>query len=330
MPILGEVENLEDMMRMLADAPEDQRKSMMKSRLEMVAAMPEDQRLNAMSEMISAIAKFSEEKRKRMIASRNRIIAEFPPGTRDSIMKARVKLAMKLPKEVNETDMMTMMQLLPELPEDLRMTFVNSIKHHMEEAGMPMPAMPGKSMTGAPMVKPAAPSGPVDMVKAQEEMMRQLASVSEEMRRTGLKGRWDEILKGSDQSLGDSIKVMMQALSRLTDDQRRTLIRTRTDVIGSLNEDQIKRALGARGMAMKGLESLDNEDKMITMEEMPWVPEGPRMRFSNTMMSFMKSMGMPPPPMPSTPVHHGKPMEKKGFFTKSLKCTTCGRGLPTM
>lgn len=324
---------MEDMMRMLADAPEEQRKNMMKSRLEMVAAMPEDQRLNAMSEMISAIAKFSEDKRKKMIASRNRIIAEFQPATRDSIMKARVKLAMKLPKEVNETDMMTMMQLLPELPEDLRMTFMNSMKHHMEEAGMSMPAMPGMVMSAAAPSKPAAPSapsGPADMVKAQEDMMRQLASASEEMRGTALKGRWDEILKGSDQSLGESIKVMMQALSRLTDEQRRTLIRTRTDIIGSFSEDQIKRILASRGMAMKGLESLDNEDKMIAMEEMPWVPEGPRMRFSNTMTSFMKSMGMPPPLMPSTPVHHGKPMEKKGFFTKNWKCGVCGRGLPAM
>lgn len=318
-------------MRMLADAPEEQRRSMMKSRLEMVAAMPEDQRLNAMSEMISAITRFSEDKRKKMIASRNRIVAEFPPATRDTIMKTRVKLAMKLPKEVNETDMMTMMQTVPELPEDLRMTFINSLKHHMEEAGMPMPAMPGMAMPSAGAKPPAAtPSGPADMVKAQEDMMRQLASAKDEMRRTALKGRWDEILRGSDQSLQESIRVMMQALSRLPDEQRRTLIRTRTEVVGSLDENQIKRVLAARATAMKGDEKLDNEDIMISMEEMPWVPEGPRMRFSNTMMSFMKSMGMPPPPMPSTPMHHGKPMEKKGLFSKSWKCQTCGHGFPAM
>ncbi len=81
-------------------------------------------------------------------------------------------------------------------------------------------------------------------------------------------------------------------------------------------------------MALKGMESLDKEDQMIASEEMPWVPEGPRMRFANVMTNFMKSMGMNPPPMPSTPVHHGKPMEKKGLFSKSWKCPACGRGFP--
>ena len=318
-------------MRMLADAPEEQRKAMMKSRLEMFAAMPEDQRLNGMGEMVSILAKFPADKRRRMIGTRNRVVAEFPPATRDTIMRARVKLAMKLPKEVHDTDMMTIMETLPELPEDLRMTFMSSMKQQMEEAGMPMPAMPGMTMPAAAPTKPAAPPtppAPVDMVKAQEDMMKQLASAPDEMRKSALKGRWDELLKGSDQILQDGVKVMMQALARLPDEQRRTMVRTRTEVLGSLNEDLIKRILGARGMAMKGLEKIDNEDKMIMMEEAPWVPEGPRMRFTSTMTSFMKAMGMALPPMPPSPVHHGKAMERKGLFSKSWKCATCERGFP--
>ncbi len=320
-------------MRMLADAPEEQRKSMMKSRFEMFAAMPEDQRLNGMAEMISALARFPTDKRKRMIRTRNHVIAELTSPQRDSIMKSRLKLSMKLPKEVHETDMMTMMETLPELPEELRTTFVGSLKKSMEEAGMPLPAMLSATMPTTSGQKPTAPTSPAtstDMVKAQEEMMRQLVTASHEMRKTALKGRFDEILRGSDGTLRDSIKVMMQALARLPDDQRRTIIRTRTEVVGSLAEDQIKRILAARTMAMKDNTSLDNEDKMIGMEEMPWVPEGPRMRFVDTMISFMKSMNMPPPPMPATPIHHGKPMEKKGFFSKSWKCLNCGRGFPAM
>ncbi len=324
---------MEDMMRMLADAPEEQRKAMMKSRLEMVAAMPEDQRLNAMSEMISAIARFPDDKRKKMISTRNRIVAEFPPSTRDTIMQARVRLAMKLPKDVNEKDMTIMMQTLPELPDDLRMSFANSMKHQFEEAGMQMPSMPGMAKPAPQPTKAAtpsaapAPSGPVDMVKAQEDMMKQLAAASEEMRRSALKGRWDELLRGPDSALSDAMTVMMQALGRLTGEQRRTIIRTRTDVIGSLTEDQIKRILGHH-FQLKIPERILSEDRMLMAEELPWVPEGPRMRFANTMNAFMKSMGMSSPPMPSTPVHHGKPMEKKGVFSKSWRCTTCNRGFP--
>jgi len=325
------VKKMEDMIRMLAGAPVDQRRAMMKSRLEMLAAMPKEQRLNGMAEMITAVSRLPEEKRKIMISDRNRIVAEFSPETRDTIMESRVALAMKLPKEVNELDMMTIMQTLPDLPENLKMVFVGSMKRHMEAAGMPMPQMPGMAMPGQGAIKAAAaaaPSGPADMLKAQEDMMRQLATAPEEMRRSALKGRFDEILAGSDDQLRDSLKVMMQALSKLSDGQRRTLIGTRSYVIGSRSDDQIKRILTARAMAMKGLENLDKEDRMVMMEEMPWVPEGPRMRLSNVMMSFMKSMGMPPPPMPSTPMHHGKPMQKTGFFSKSWKCETCGRGFP--
>lgn len=323
---------MEDMIRMLADVPEEQRKAMIKSRLEMVAAMPEEQRSNAMSEMISAIARLPDDKRTKMISTRNRVVAEFPNATRDSIMRTRIKVGTKLPKGVNESDMTTMMQTLGELPDNLKTGFVNSMKAQFEEAGMAMPQMPGMAMPALQPDKQSASapasSGPVDMVKAQEDMMRQLASAPEAMRRTALRGRWDEILKGSDQGVGESIKVMMLALARLPDEQRRSLIRTRTEVIGSLDEDQIKRILRGRTMAMKGTEDIDREDQMIAMEEMPWVPEAPRMRFATTMSSYMKSMGMAAPSMPSTPVHHGKPMEKKGFISKNWRCATCGRGFP--
>lgn len=319
---------------MLADAPEEQRRAMMKSRLEMVAAMPDDQRLNAMSEMVSAIARFPEDKRRRMVSTRNRIIAEFPPSIRESIMQTRIKLVTTLPKEVNEKDIKTMIQMLPELPDDLRVTFVNSLKSSFEAADMPLPPIPGIAMPTPQPTKEVAPvaaptaAGPADMVKAQESMMRQLATAPEDMRKSGLTARWNEILAGSDQTVVDSIKVMMQAVARLPDEQRRTLIRTRTEVVGSLSEDQIKRILSARVEAMKGLDRLDKEDQTISIEEMPWVPEGPRMHFANAMTSFMKSMGMSSPPMASTPVHHGRPMEKKGLFSKSWKCAVCDRGFP--
>ncbi len=317
-------------MRMLADAPEEQRRAMLKSRFEMFAAMPEDQRLNGMAEMITALTRFPPDKRKRLIRTRNLVIAEFPPSTRETIMKARIQLGMKLPKDVNDTDMATMMETLPELPEDLRATFVGSLKKGFETLGMAPPQMPGMApLSPTPkQVQAPSPAESVDIIKAQEDMMRKLAAASEEMRTAAVKGRFEEILRGSDESVENSVKVLLQAISKLPDDQRRALIRTRTQVIGALSEEQIRRLLRARAIAGKEIQSIENEDKMIAAEELPWVPAIERGRFMNTMTAFIKSMNMPPPPMPSTPVHHAKPMQKKGIFSKSWKCETCGRGFP--
>ncbi len=315
---------------MLAEAPEEQRRPLLKSRLEMLAGMPEEQRLNGMSEMITAVARLPPDKRAKLISTRNAVIAEFPPATRDTVMQARIKLSGQLPKEVNEADMATMLQTASTLPGDLRATFLESLKANLQKAGMPLPPMLGLQ-TPAPAA-PSVPSAPQvpNMVEAQAAMMRQLAAADEGMRRTALKGRWDEVLKGSDQDVANSVKVMGLALAKLPDDQRRTLIRSRTDVIGSLPETQIQRILTARATGLRENPDVDKEDRMITAEELPWVPAEPRQRFVSTMTSFAKSMNMPLPPMPQTPVHHGRPMAKKGFVSKRWECETCGRGYPAM
>ncbi len=297
----------------------------------MLAAMPEEQRLNGMSEMISAVARLPADKRAKLIATRNVVIAEFQPAARDTVMQARVKLAGRLPKEVNEADMSTMLQTAQSLPDNLKSTFFNSLKANLEEAGMPMPQMPGQR---APAPSPPSPPSPpaqsqaADMVEAQANMMKQLAAANEGMRRTALKGRWQEVLKGSDQDVANSVKVMMQALAKLPDDQRRTMIRERTEVVGALAEADIRRILAARATGLKDNQGLDIEDRMITAEELPWVSQAPRERFASTMAAFAKSMNMPLPPMPQTPVHHGQPMAKKGLFSKSWECQTCHRGFP--
>jgi hypothetical protein len=301
---------MEDMIRMLADAPEEQRKPLLKSRLEMLAAMPEEQRLNGMSEMITAVARLPPEKRAKLISTRNAVIAEFPPATRDTVMQARIKLAGQLPKEVNEVDMAAMLQTASTLPANLQATFLESLRANLQKAGMPLFPMPGPQAP-APAA-PSAPSGPQppSMVEAQVSMMKQLAVANEGMRRTALRGRWEEVLKGSDEDVANSVKVMSLALAQLPDEQRRTLIRSRTEVIGSLPEAQIRRILAARAAGLKENPKLDQEDRIIIVEELPWVAAEPRQRFVSTMTSFARSMNMPMPQMPQTPAHHGMPMAK--------------------
>jgi hypothetical protein len=127
------------MMRLLADAPADQRKMMVKSRIEMFLSSDETHRRAGMKDMVLALSRLSPDQRKRLVSTRSLVIAELPPDKRDTVMASRVALAMELPAEVHKADMQAVMETLPEIPENLRQSFVDSMKKAMEAAGVPAP-----------------------------------------------------------------------------------------------------------------------------------------------------------------------------------------------
>ncbi len=126
-------------MRLLADAPADQRKMMIKSRIEMFLASDETHRRAGMKDMVLALSRLNPDQRKRLVSTRSLVIAELPLDKRNTIMASRVALAMELPAEVHKADMQAMMETISEIPENLRQSFVDSIKSAMAAAGMPAP-----------------------------------------------------------------------------------------------------------------------------------------------------------------------------------------------
>lgn len=126
-------------MRFLADAPTDQRKMMIKSRIDMFLASDETNRRTGMKDMLTALSHLSPDQRKRLVSSRSLVIAELPPDKRNTIMASRVALAKELPSEVHQADMQAVMETLPEIPEGLRQGFMESINKAMAAAGMPLP-----------------------------------------------------------------------------------------------------------------------------------------------------------------------------------------------
>ena len=60
---------MEDMMRFLADAPADQRKAMVKSRIEMFLSADEPNRRNGMKEMITALSRLNPDQKKRLVST---------------------------------------------------------------------------------------------------------------------------------------------------------------------------------------------------------------------------------------------------------------------
>ncbi len=119
----------------LANATEEQRRPMMKSRIEMFVYQPPDQRLKGMGEMVTIVAGMNDEQRKKMIRSRN---VELPDDPKTVIMATRIALAKTLPGDIHKLDMKIMIEAIPEMPKDLQTKFRQTLKEQMQAAGLSM------------------------------------------------------------------------------------------------------------------------------------------------------------------------------------------------
>ncbi len=133
---------MEDMIKMLADAPEEQRLKMVTERVKMIAGQPEEQRVESVKGMVSAIFKLDDKKIGPFIKTRTKAILGLSPEERMAMMVARAKAGPKLPENVNKGDMKYTMTSIQDYPEDKQMAFKQGLKKAFDTAGLPMPDMP--------------------------------------------------------------------------------------------------------------------------------------------------------------------------------------------
>lgn len=129
-------EEAEAMVRMLADAPEAQRRAVMAERFKTIASQSEDQKVDAVKGLVLAISKLDDKKRMEFIKSRTEVVAEFPIDVRNALQTARVKAGGEIPEKVNMSDMMSMMQAIHEWPEEKRKMFKENLGGVFKELGM--------------------------------------------------------------------------------------------------------------------------------------------------------------------------------------------------
>lgn len=122
------MEDLEQMVKMLANAPEDQRKAMLQQRIDMFLGMPEEMRVNAMMGMVSSIAKLSPEESRRLIRTRTAVVAAYTDEQRTVLLSSRMKAGAQLPPEVHMKDMETVEAIVPELPANLRANITKTLQ----------------------------------------------------------------------------------------------------------------------------------------------------------------------------------------------------------
>ena len=149
--------DMDDMIKMLADAPEEQRKTMIIERFKMIGSQPEEQRVQSVKGILLAVAKLDPKKKQDFIRTRTNAMLELPQDTRKAIQVARVKAGGQVPEEVNQSDMMGILQTCMAWPKERHKMFMDNLGAVFKDLGMQMPDV--------------------------ESMMQMMAKTSEEMKK---------------------------------------------------------------------------------------------------------------------------------------------------
>jgi hypothetical protein len=106
---------MEDMVRALAQAPEDQRKTMLRDRLNTFLSAPEKEAKESMKTMLNALQKLPEDGRRRLVKSRTECLCEFPENERSKLMGIHMAATSEVSSDVAMTDMQATEAIVPEL-----------------------------------------------------------------------------------------------------------------------------------------------------------------------------------------------------------------------
>ena len=132
-------QELESMVKMLSDSPEDQRKSMITERFKMIASQPDEQRVGTVKGLVVAISKLDDRKRKEFVRTRTNAVAELPTETRKTIQASRVKAGATLPQDLNMRDMALTLEAAYLWPPEKRAMFKENLGAAFTEVGQPIP-----------------------------------------------------------------------------------------------------------------------------------------------------------------------------------------------
>jgi DNA-directed RNA polymerase specialized sigma24 family protein len=122
------------MVKMLAEAPENQRITMLESRLREFAAMADKQRAEAMAQMIKAVATLPPDKRVTLAKSRIDCLCEkFDPSTRKALAATHMMALMNVPEATRKADLEATFGCLNQVSAKNRSEFANTMKAIMAE-----------------------------------------------------------------------------------------------------------------------------------------------------------------------------------------------------
>lgn len=132
--------DMRSMAAALAQLPEDQRRTMLRERLEMFAAMNDLERASAMRQMMEAVGSLSHEDIKKLFHARYEILFELPEDKRMKLMQTHMGLVQQMGPEKARMEM--------EITQEIAPTLSARAREGVEQMMKMMP-MPGTSSSGS-------------------------------------------------------------------------------------------------------------------------------------------------------------------------------------
>jgi len=111
---------MDQMVRMLASAPEQQRVAMLNDRLAVFADQEQGPREDKMRGMLVAALKLPDDEYQKIAAARFEALQSFPSDTQMMMMKSHATVVKALPDEQRAKEMSAMQKIVSGLPEDRR------------------------------------------------------------------------------------------------------------------------------------------------------------------------------------------------------------------
>jgi len=130
---------MNEMIKMLADAPEEQRHQMLTQRLKMIAGQPEEQRIKSLAGLITAVTELKEKKMKPFIATRTKILMGLSPEEKESILVGRMKAGKMVGDKIHMTDMKLTLEAAKQMGEEKLKMLTGLMKQIAEKHGLPTP-----------------------------------------------------------------------------------------------------------------------------------------------------------------------------------------------
>ncbi|MCE7747404.1 MAG: hypothetical protein GPJ51_03340 [Candidatus Heimdallarchaeota archaeon] len=130
---------MNEMIKMLADASEEQRQQMLTQRLKMIAGQPEEQRVKSLAGLITAVTELKEKKMKPFIATRTKILMGLSPEEKEALLLGRMKAGKMVGDKIHMTDMKVTLEVAKQMGEEKLKMLTGLMKQIAEKHGLPTP-----------------------------------------------------------------------------------------------------------------------------------------------------------------------------------------------
>ena len=131
-----------EMTKTIADAPPEQRRSMLTDRLKMISSQPEEQRVQSVKGIVLGMSKLDEKRRSTFQCALAEALTERTKEEREAIFIGRAKAGLLVPKDVDSSIYQGIVNEVYNWPEEKRSKIIGDIEKAHDKLNLTRPDFP--------------------------------------------------------------------------------------------------------------------------------------------------------------------------------------------